>query len=198
MPYSNHQPKHPASLQYWPSFYPTLQADEYLAALIYDVSWSEDHFYAFDRRINIPRLQAWYADPGIQYSYSNNLLTQQGWLPLLLTIRQAIEQQVQHPFNSVLLTYYRNGNDSVSWHADDEAELGPQPWIASLSLGASRLFQYRHKQTGQIETMSLHHGDLLLMHPGFQYHWQHQVPQQSNITEPRINLTFRFVTERSE
>jgi alkylated DNA repair dioxygenase AlkB len=184
-----------AGLKYWPGFYSTQLADQYLKQLIDEVSWSEDHFYTFGRRIEIPRLQAWYADAGIRYSYSNNLLQQQKWLPLLQQIKLEIEQQVQHQFNSVLLTYYRNGQDSVSWHADDENELGPEPWIASLSLGSSRLFQYRHKQTNQQAELLLNNGDLLLMHPAFQHHWQHQVPEEADVNQPRINLTFRLVTD---
>lgn len=181
-------------LSYWPAYYPEQQATDLLSLLITTVKWSEDHFFAFDRRIDIPRLQAWYADPGVQYRYSDNLLPQQTWLPVLLHIKQAIERHVHHEFNSVLLTYYRNGSDSVGWHADDEQELGPEPWIASLSLGASRIMQYRHKNEALHGEIELHHGDLVLMHPGFQQHWQHQIPAQDDICQPRINLTFRQVS----
>jgi len=181
-------------LELWPSFYAPAPAWAMLDELWQTVQWSADHFFAFERRIALPRLQAWYADPGVRYRYSDNLLPQREWLPLLLHLKRELEQQVQHDFNSVLLTYYRNGADSVSWHADDEQELGAQPWIASLSLGASRVMQYRHQQLPQYGELVLHHGDLLLMQPQFQQHWQHRVPEQEGLTQARLNLTFRLVT----
>jgi alkylated DNA repair dioxygenase AlkB len=175
-------------------FYPPHLCDAYLRTLVEEVNWSDDYYMAFGRRISIPRLQAWYAEEGIRYSYSNNLLQTQAWIDPLTQIKRQVEHAVQRPFNSVLLTYYRDGTDSVSWHADDEAELGGEPYIASLSLGASRDLHYRHRREQIHGSLTLHHGDLLLMRPGFQYNWEHCVPEQSDIAGPRINLTFRLVT----
>lgn len=174
-------------------FYGPQQCEDYLQTLIETVRWSDDHYIAFGRRIDIPRLQAWFADEGIRYSYSNNLLTTQPWIAPLLEIKQKVEEATRHRYNSVLLTYYRDGADSVSWHADDEAELGRQPYIASLSLGASRELHYRHKQEGVSGSIVLASGDLLFMRPGFQFDWEHSVPAQDGVTRPRINLTFRAV-----
>lgn len=185
---------HP-ELEYHPAFYNEEQGRLLLQTLLERVAWQDDHFMAFGRRIDIPRLQAWYADPGIHYSYSNNLLQTRDWSPELKTLRQQIELACSQRFNSVLLTYYRDGCDSVNWHADDEKELGPDPWIASLSLGASRVMQYRNTQQPSSGELPLHHGDLLLMRPGFQQHWQHQVAEQPEVIEPRVNLTFRLVTQ---
>lgn len=165
-----------------------------LASLITNIQWNEDYCVVFGRRFQIPRLQAWYADEGIQYSYSNNLLKNQPWLDTLIDIKHDVEQITGHPFNSVLVTYYRNGDDHVNWHADDEDELGSEPVIASLSLGATRELQFRHKHNDIMDSVLLHDGDLLLMHPGFQTHWQHRVPSEPSIKRPRINLTFRKVT----
>lgn len=175
-------------------YYPRHLSQSYLHTLIEDVNWSDDFYLAFGRRIEIPRLQAWYADEGIRYSYSNNLLKTQPWLEPLREIKQQVERVAEKQFNSVLLTYYRNGDDSVSWHADDEAELGSQPYIASLSLGASRELHYRHKREAVHGSVTLHSGDLLLMRPDFQFDWEHCVPTEPHIAEPRINLTFRAVT----
>jgi alkylated DNA repair dioxygenase AlkB len=175
-------------------FYAPAQCDLFLRTLLNKVSWSDDYYMAFDRRIEIPRRQAWYADAGIRYSYSNNLLNTQPWIAPLSEIKQRVETALQRRFNSVLLTYYRDGGDSVSWHADDEPELGSEPWIASLSLGASRDFHFRHRQNGELlGQVTLHHGDLLLMRPSFQHNWEHCVPEQRGIDGPRINLTFRNV-----
>ena len=164
-----------------------------LASLITNIQWNEDYCVVFGRRFQIPRLQAWYADEGIQYSYSNNLLKNQPWLDTLLGIKHDVEQITGHPFNSVLVTYYRNGDDHVNWHADDEDELGSEPVIASLSLGATREFQFRHKHDDIMDSVLLYDGDLLLMRPGFQADWEHRVPSEPLITRPRINLTFRTV-----
>lgn len=175
-------------------FYPPQICADYLQTLLEAVNWSNDYYIAFGRKIDIPRLQAWYADAGIRYNYSNDLLTTQVWIEPLLEIKQQIEQMTQHRFNSVLLTCYRNGKDSVSWHADNEAELGCQPCIASLSLGACRQLHYRHKRNNLSGSISLHNGDLLIMRPGFQHDWEHSVPAQPDIDIARINLTFRAVT----
>lgn len=175
-------------------YYSAQTCEEYLHILMKTVNWSDDYYIAFDRKIDIPRLQAWYADTDIHYSYSNNLLTTQAWISPLSEIKQDIELTSQHQFNSVLLTCYRNGKDSVSWHKDDEAELGKKPYIASLSLGASRELHYRHKSDKTSGSITLHSGDLLLMQPEFQHNWEHSVPAQPDIDAVRINLTFRAVT----
>lgn len=156
------------------------------------VDWQYD-YHAFGRRFDVPRLQAWYADPGAHYRYANNLLRHQDWIALLLGIRQDVERRTGQSFNAVLVTYYRDGRDHVTWHADDEPELGDEPLIASLSLGATRHLQYRPKVGGATEELALHDGELLLMQPDFQRDWLHCVPLEAEVNMPRINLTFRQV-----
>ena len=173
--------------------YSVEQCKSLLATLMTTIKWNEDYYIAFGRRFDVPRLQAWYADEGIQYSYSNNLLKTQPWLETLLQIKQDIQQKTGYEFNSVLVTFYRNGNDYVTWHADDEDELGTDPVIASFSLGATRQFQFRHKHNELIGNVFLGDGDLLLMRPNFQADWEHCVPCEPDISAPRINLTFRKV-----
>lgn len=173
--------------------YSTPKCVSLLNELITTINWNEDYCVVFGRRFVIPRLQAWYADKGIQYSYSNNLLKNQPWLDSLLKIKRDVEQKTGYEFNSVLVTFYRNGNDHVGWHADDEQELGIDPVIASFSLGATRVFQFRHKMDKITGNILLDDGDLLLMRPGFQANWEHAVPTEPSIQEPRINLTFRTV-----
>lgn len=156
------------------------------------ISWQTD-YQAFGRRFDIPRLQAWYADAGIHYRYSDNLLARHSWVPTLLSIKERVENASGHTFNSVLLTYYRTGRDHVTWHADDEPELGDQPVIASLSLGATRTFHWRSKQGKASSQIPLKDGELLLMNPEFQHYWEHSIPADYDISAPRINLTFRKV-----
>ena len=172
--------------------YPPHQCQDLLATLIRDIDWQYD-YYAFGRRFDVPRVQAWYADPGVHYRYSNNMLEHRPWIPLLSSIKQDIERNTGHCFNSVLVTYYRDGSDHVTFHADNEPELGDTPVIASLSLGATREFQYRHKHTLETRQILLHDGELLMMQPAFQHEWDHCVPMEPAVTAPRINLTFRQV-----
>lgn len=186
-----------ADLTHMGKLYTSKQCRDLLTTLIDKVNWSEDSYQVYGRRFTIPRLQAWFADPGIRYSYSNNLLVTQAWIEPLLSIKKDIEQATEQRFNAVLLTYYRDGMDHVGWHADDEKELGDNPVIASLSLGETRQFQIRHKTEKTSDAIILNDGDLLLMHPKFQHNWLHCVPVEKSIEKPRINLTFRTVKKPS-
>lgn len=140
-----------------------------------------------------PRLSAWYGDAA--YTYSGKTRQPHAWMPILDALRQRIEIACQARFNSVLLNLYRNGQDSMGLHSDDEPELGPEPLIASLSLGAERRFVLRHKTlTDQRHTLTLAHGSLLLMAGRTQHAWKHGLPKAKSVAEPRINLTFRWLT----
>ena len=180
-------------LQLFADFYDSAASREIFLRLLQEQDWPDNRYLVAGREFTLPRLQTWHADPGIVYSYSNNLLVTRPWTPLLNQIRRQVEQAVQFDFNAVLVNYYRNGDDYVGWHADNEAELGPQPVIASLTLGAERRFAYRHKKSGLSGSLSLADGNLLLMQPAFQHDWLHSVPSDPSITEARINLTFRKV-----
>lgn len=182
-----------AGLRWLPPLLDAAACSSLLQQLLQDIQWHADHYTAFGRRFDIPRLQAWFAEPGIQYRYSNNFLPRQEWAPVLWDLKQDIEALCERRFNSVLATYYRDGMDSVDWHADDESELGGKPWIASFSLGAERDFRFRHKLYGTEGQLRLRSGDLLLMAPNFQRDWEHCVPSHPLVQEPRINLTFRQV-----
>ena len=177
--------------------YSPRQSQLLLGKLIEVIDWQREYF-AFGRYFDVPRLQAWYADEGVHYRYGDNLLQSHNWIPLLLNMKQAVEERTGHHFNSVLVTYYRDGYDHVTWHADDELELGPDPVIASLSLGASREFQCRHKANGETTSLELHDGELLVMQPEFQRDWEHAIAQQPEVMGPRINLTFRQVMMRRD
>ena len=95
--------------------------------------------------------------------------------------------------NSVLGNLYRDGRDSMGWHADKENELGPEPHIASLSLGVPRLFKARHNKQYVRVDVELNGGSLLLMRGAFQKHWCHAVPKTRRPIGERIDLTFRYV-----
>ena len=112
---------------------------------------------------------------------------------MLSDIRAQVESYLKFSFNSVLVNLYRNGDDYVGWHSDNEPELGEQPFIASLTFGAERQFEFRHKKSSENGRILLRSGTLLIMHPDFQHYWLHSVPIDKSVTEGRINLTFRKV-----
>lgn len=170
-------------------------ASEYFQALLVRLNWVQSEIRMAGRFVKIPRLNAWYGDARARYQYSGAFFTPEDWTPELLAIRGAVELASGQKFNSVLANYYRDGQDSVAWHADDEPELGRNPYIASLSLGDTRRFLLRPinpKSADKIE-INLAHNSLLLMSGALQHHWHHQIPKTSLSKGPRINLTFRYV-----
>lgn len=146
----------------------------------------------FGKEHDIPRLQQWYGDPGQVYVWSGIEMQPLPWLPEILEVRDAVQRATKRKFNSVLLNLYRDGNDTVGWHADDEPGLGLSPFIASLSVGAEREFVLRRNEDKTVKiSVPLSHGSLLVMAGETQGNWQHAVPRRKRVTEPRINLTFR-------
>lgn len=169
------------------------ESQQLFERLLNENDWPDNRYVVAGRQFTLPRLQTWHADPGIVYSYSNNLLQTRPWTPLLLTIKARVEACLNYDFNAVLVNLYRDGNDYVGWHSDDEQELGAEPVIASLSLGATRTFAFRHKTSGKSGATELTSGSLLCMQALFQHEWLHSVPIAKQVSAPRINLTFRKV-----
>ncbi len=175
------------------NFYDAAECERIYSRLLNEQNWPDNRYVVSGRQFILPRLQTWHADPGIRYSYNNNLLETRAWTPLLSDIRAKVESFLNYSFNSVLVNLYRNGADYVGWHADNERELGEKPFIASLTFGAERQFEFRHKKSSASGRISLQSGTLLIMQPNFQHHWLHNVPLDTGVTEGRINLTFRKV-----
>jgi alkylated DNA repair dioxygenase AlkB len=140
-----------------------------------------------------PRLTAWYADPGLTYSYSG--VTHHGleWPPHLGMVRVNVEATAGSTFNSLLINYYRDGQDSIGMHSDAERELGPNPIVPSISLGAEREFVIQHIKTKERRKYLLPHGSLLVMGGTMQHHWLHGLPKTKQPVGERINLTFRNI-----
>ncbi|WP_036252805.1 alpha-ketoglutarate-dependent dioxygenase AlkB [Methylobacter sp. BBA5.1] len=182
-----------AELELIEAFYSASESERLYQRLLREQNWPDNRYTVAGRQFTLPRLQTWHADPGIVYSYSNNLLQTRPWTPLLYAIRAKIENLLNDRFNSVLVNLYRNGEDYVGWHADNEPELGDRPFIASLTFGAERQFAFRHKQSFEQGQVLLRSGSLLVMQPDFQHHWLHSIPMQKNVSRERINLTFRKV-----
>jgi alkylated DNA repair dioxygenase AlkB len=178
-------------LVYYPHFLSTDEADDLFATLKLDTPWKQETG-SFGRPF--PRLTAYYADEGVIYRYSGVTHPSLPWPDYLADLRQRIEDAAGALFNSLLLNYYRDGNDSIGYHTDAEPELGINPIVPSLSLGASRRFLLRHMTTKELRTFDLTHGSLLIMAGTTQHHWQHSVPKTKEAVGERINLTFRNIT----
>jgi len=162
-----------------------------LARLIADTPWLAHSITLWGKPHLQPRLTAWQGDKA--YTYSGLTLTPLPFSPLVLDIKHAVEHASGRLFNSVLLNYYRHERDSMGMHSDDEAELGPQPAIASVSFGATRSFILKHKRSKRTVKLDLTSGSMLLMAGQTQHHWQHGINKQSQALGPRVNLTFRFI-----
>ncbi len=164
-------------------------ADRLFEALGEQIDWRQEVATVMGRRLPIPRLTAWHGAAG--YVYSGIRMAPAPWTCALLELKGIAETLAGQPFNSVLLNLYRDGRDSVSWHADNEQGLGQNPVIASFSLGAVRRFQLKHRRSGERVAMDLPHGSCLVMAGATQHHWLHQLPKTAQGVGARINLTFR-------
>jgi len=182
---------------YFPACFSPQESDHYWQALTDSIAWRQESIKLFNKEIPQPRLTAWYGDEGAIYTYSNITNHPLPWTPALLAIRQRCEEVAQASFNSVLLNYYRNGQDSMGWHQDNEPELGDHPVIASVNFGATRRFQLRHKKRKDLATITIElgSGSLLLMQGTTQTYWKHQVPKTTQSVGARINLTFRLIRQ---
>lgn len=163
--------------------------------LLRDSKWQQREMNIYGKRVLQPRLTAWYGDPGRTYVYSGIRNTALPWTDLLRELRRRIEDCTDLRFNSVLLNYYRDNNDSMGFHSDDEKELGPEPAIASLSFGDTRTFLFKHKSNRDLKTVSvpLTDGSVLLMKGTTQRFWKHAINREARPCGPRINLTFRRI-----
>lgn len=177
-----------------PRFIPEAEQASLWQRLQQEIAWRQEEIKLFGKSIPQPRLTAWYGDAGKSYTYSGLTWQPLPWTPVLTQLREKLLSTTEISFNSVLLNLYRTGQDSMGWHADDEPELGPNPIIASISLGQERSFHFRHRiQPDVKQKLILPSGSLLLMAGQTQHHWQHQVPKSAKPLEPRINLTFRVI-----
>lgn len=163
--------------------------------LVANARWRQDRVRVYGREHLTPRLSAWYGDAGARYAYSGVDLEPNPWLPPLEQLRRRLEALLELRFNSVLLNWYRDGADCMGWHSDDEPELGSDPVIATVSLGAPRRFAMRHRQRRDLKpwAASLPGGSLLVMGGACQRHWRHAVPRTRRPVGGRISLTYRWV-----
>ncbi|KZN46829.1 alpha-ketoglutarate-dependent dioxygenase AlkB family protein [Pseudoalteromonas luteoviolacea] len=183
----------PEGFHYFPkgiSFDKSLALYEHLRT---QLPWQQPEIRVYGKMHKIPRLQCFVADQSVNYGYSGKQLDNCGWLPVLSAIRTRLQRQYGQSFNALLLNWYRNGQDTMGWHSDDEQELGHEPMIVSVSLGASRLFKIRNKVTRETNSILLETGSFLVMSGRSQNDFEHSLPKQAKVSQGRINLTFRTV-----
>ncbi|KAL0967941.1 hypothetical protein UPYG_G00260150 [Umbra pygmaea] len=189
-----------------PGFLPPEEADWAFSKLLAELPWSQKTNYREGEAYEEPRLTCWFGEVPYTYAHSTMEANTQ-WHPLLVTLRDVVEKESGCSFNSLLCNLYRNCKDSIGWHSDDEAALGPQPTIASLSLGDMRVFSLRKKpppeENGDYTYMEklrvpLTHGTLLIMEGATQEDWQHSVAKEYHDRGPRVNLTFRTMYSELE
>ena len=183
-----------ADVVHFPSVFNTLEADYLLEQLLENVIWQQEKIKIYGQIHKLPRLTAWYGDEGKRYTYSGITVYSLNWINPLSEIKSRIEEVSGDLFNSVLINRYRDGSDSISWHADDEHELGPCPLIGSLSFGEARSFQMKHKFRDEKFKITLEHGSYLLMKGNTQRNWLHRIPKSKRPLGERISLTFRQIS----
>jgi alkylated DNA repair dioxygenase AlkB len=183
-----------SEMVYYPNFFDSENSNRLFQKLKTEIPWQQDSITVYGKSHLQPRLTALYGNEGKPYGYPNIIMQPHLWSPLIMFIKNEIEDICNANFTTVLLNYYRNGKDSNGWHADNEKELGRNPIIASVSFGAERIFQMKHNtKLEQKQNILLQHGSLLLMQGETQHFWKHQIPKTTKVIAPRINLTFRII-----
>lgn len=169
-------------------------ADPLFHTLCNELDWQQPVLRLYGRQHPVPRLTCWLGEAGVEYRYSGLAHRARGWPRSLSPLLEQLTRLTQRRPNGVLANLYRDGDDAMGWHSDDEAELGPAPWILSYSLGAQRELAFRPiGSSRQSRTIVLHHDELLVMAPTVQRHFQHALPRRRRVREPRLNLTFREI-----
>jgi alkylated DNA repair dioxygenase AlkB len=176
-------------LLYDPGFCTPQEADTLFAWLRNEIPWKQETV----RGTPLPRLNAWFSDPGLRYRYSGLSHLGTGWLPELEEVKKKVEAASGATFNSLLLNFYRDGKDSIGFHTDAEPELGENPVVATVSFGSVREFVLKHKATKETLKYPLGHGNLLVMGGTSQHHWLHALPKTEDEVGERISLTFRRI-----
>ncbi len=180
---------------YIPNFIEQNEASILYDILLDSIEWQRDIVKMFGKTHILNRKMAWYGDSDKKYSYSGISRSPISWTSELGKIKQLCESICLHSFNSCLVNYYQDGIQGMGWHADNEKELGNNPIIASVSLGAVRTFRCKHRMSNHTIDIVLEPGSLLIMRGSMQHNWVHSLPISKKIKDARINCTFRTIIE---
>jgi alkylated DNA repair dioxygenase AlkB len=180
-------------LHYIPNFFNVEDTKKLFDLLNEEINWSNEELILFGRKIELTRKVAFCGDKGLSYTYSNRLKSAAEWPPVLESVKKIVSDYLEVSFNACLLNFYHNGMEGMGWHSDNEKELLEHATIASISLGDSRDFVFKHKNSKQKIRIHLDNGSLLVMRGTIQSHWLHTLPKTKKSVNPRINLTFRLM-----
>jgi alkylated DNA repair dioxygenase AlkB len=181
--------------QYYGDVLNEVKSKKYFDILLKTIDWKPDEVVIAGKRILTKRLVAWYGDSPYSYTYSGTTKQALAWTKELLELRERAASITGEVFNSCLLNFYHDGTEGVGWHSDNEDCFIKNATIASFSLGATRRFLFKHRKSKETITVELENGSLLAMKGETQTHWLHSLPKSLKVTEPRINLTFRMVSD---
>ena len=169
------------------------QCAYYYQNLFQNIEWKNDEAIIFGKRIITKRKVAWYGDSRFSYAYSGVTKTANLWTLPLKELKEIVEKESGETYNSCLLNLYHSGEEGMAYHSDGEKMLKKNGAIASLSLGATRKFSFKHKESKQRVDIVLENGSLLVMKENTQRNWLHRLPPTKKVNSPRINLTFRSI-----
>ncbi|WP_282148092.1 alpha-ketoglutarate-dependent dioxygenase AlkB family protein [Algibacter lectus] len=177
------------------NFFSVEESDRLYQSLIENTIWEQDQMTIYGKQVDLPRLTAWYGSEDELMVYAESESRMVPWSADLLFIKERIEQEVDIKFQRCLLNYYRDGNDSVDWHQDYEADQRKNTVIGSVTFGETRNFQLKHATRKDLNRVDipLEHGSFLIMQGATQDNWKHKIPKTSRKIRPRINLTFRWI-----
>ncbi len=181
------------TVNYYGQVFGAAATQHYYETLLRDIPWKNDEAVIFGKRIITARKVAWYGDSNFSYTYSGTTKQAIIWTSELAELKAIVEKLTGTIFNSCLLNLYQDGSEGMAWHSDDEASLGKNTTIASVSFGAERKFSFKHKRSLETLSILLESGSLLVMKDATQTHWLHSIPKSKKIKTPRINLTFRTI-----
>ncbi|MET0242746.1 MAG: alpha-ketoglutarate-dependent dioxygenase AlkB [Flavitalea sp.] len=183
---------HHGEVLLYPGFFTVETADELMTSLLSNIPWKQEPIRIFGKEVMQPRLTCWMADKTVDYTYSGTTMKGKGWIEPADSILDLVSAVAGIRFNGALFNLYRNGQDSMGWHRDNEKELGPNPVIASVTFGQERVFRFRDYKTKKEKyEVLLTHGSLLIMKGETQHYWEHSIPKSKSINDQRINITFR-------
>lgn len=180
---------------YLPEFLSADVVDRYLHSLLELPQWRSDVVKMFGKEIVTARKVVWFGDPECGYTYSGKRKEPEAWNSDVIDLKAMVERFSEVSYNSCLANLYHHGGEGMGWHADNEKELGLEPNIAVISLGAERKFKLKHRETKEVVDVMLGHGSLLMMSGETQKHWLHTLPVSKRVKEPRVSLTFRQIMQ---
>ena len=185
-------------VNYHPFAFSKEEIESHFHDLSNEIIWQQDVVKLFGKTYITDRKVAWYAEKPFIYRYSGQSKIALPFSPTLLDIKSRVEKLTGSEYDACLLNYYHNGSEGMGWHSDNEKSIRPNSSIASVSLGVTRKFQFKHKTQGLKLDLILDSGSVLDMRGETQEFWMHALPKSKKVLGTRINLTFRKMADSCE